>query len=125
MAVSSAGDLAVQVVADTADDAAALEELTFLLRDDLLELDIDSAELDETEAPADAKGLAAAGSWLVVHLGPAALREVVRTISRWAARTERNVELSLGGDTLKLTGATPQQMERALDEWFARHPARA
>ena len=108
MATSSADGLPVQVLPDTTDDAAALEELTFLLRDELLDIDIDSAEPDETEAPADSKGLAAAGSWLVVHLGPAALREVLETISRWAARNERDVELSLGGDTLKLTGATPQ-----------------
>jgi len=125
MAMSDAGDLAVQILPAATDDAAAVEELTFLLRDELLDLDINGAEHDETAAPADSKGLAAAGSWLVVHLGPAALREVARTIARWAARNERNVELNLGGDTLKLTGASPQQMDRALDEWFARHPASA
>lgn len=123
--MSGAGDLAVQVLPDTADDAAALEESTFLLREELLELDIDSAEPDGTVAPADAKGVAAAGSWLVVQPGAAALREVVRTIARWAARDQGNDESSLGGDTSISTGATPQQMERALDEWFARHPASA
>lgn len=123
--MSDPDGLSVQVLPGAGDDAAALEELSALLREELLELDIASADSVETEAPDGSKGLAALSSWFVVHLGPAALGEVVKTIAGWAKRHDKTVELSLGGDTVKLTGATQQQLDRALDEWFARHPASA
>jgi hypothetical protein len=31
------------------------------------------------------------------------------------------VEVSIGGDTLKVTGATSQQQETIIDAWLARH----
>jgi hypothetical protein len=31
------------------------------------------------------------------------------------------VELSIGGDVLKVTGATSQQQEKIIDGWLARH----
>lgn len=123
--MSDSGDLAVQVLADAGDDARDLEELTALLRDELLELDILGVQPRDEEPPANSKGLASAGSWLVVHLGPAALRSVVRTIAEWATRNNKSVELTVGGDSLKVHGATREQVDRALDEWFSRHPAGA
>src|SRR4051794_34828 len=123
--MSDVGDLQVQVLATPVDDSAAIEELTLLLREELLELDIAAAVPVETEAPENSKGLGAAGTWLVVHLGPAALRGVVNTIAEWATRNNKSVEISLDGDSLKLTGATRDQMDRALDAWFTRHPAGA
>ncbi len=54
--------LSVQVLPGEGDDAAALEELSELLREELMELDIASAEPLETEAPDGSKGLAALSS---------------------------------------------------------------
>lgn len=58
-----------------------------------------------------------------MNLGPASIRSVITSVEAWAARNNKTVELSVGGDILKLNGATHDQMDRALDEWFTRHPA--
>lgn len=121
----SADSLAVHVLPADNDDSAAAEELMMLLREELLELDIASARPVETDAPEDSKGLGAVSSWLVVKLGPASIRSVISSVAAWAARNRKTVELTLDGDTLKLEGASHDQMERALDEWFAHHPAGA
>ena len=36
---------------------------------------------------------------------------------------DRVVEVSYGGDTLKLERATREQQEKIIDGWLARHPA--
>ena len=43
----------------------------------------------------------------------------------WAARTQRTVEITMDGDTLKLDAATPQQQQEIIDAWLARHGTRA
>lgn len=40
---------------------------------------------------------------------------------RWALRTGRTVEVTIGGDMLKVTGVTTQQQEKIIDTWLARH----
>src|SRR4051794_5280508 len=117
--MSDQSALMVQLLPASGDDPAVVEDLTALLREELLELDIAGAEPVETPAPDDSKGLGAAGAWLAVHLGPTALRAVANTIAQWAARNHKSVELSIGGDSLKLSGVNPDQMDRALDEFFA------
>jgi hypothetical protein len=39
----------------------------------------------------------------------------------WSSRTGRTVEVTIGEDTLKLTGVTSQQQEKIIDGWLARH----
>ena len=38
------------------------------------------------------------------------------------ARNDRVVEVTEGGDTLKLGRATREQQEKIIDAWLARHP---
>ena len=110
------------------DDADQLEELTSLLREELLELDVAAVEPAQESAPEDAKGaLAALGGWLAVHFGAAGLRTglkaVVNVVASWAGRTGKTVELTIGGDTLKVTGASAEMQARIVDEFFARQSA--
>jgi hypothetical protein len=78
------------------------------------------------EAPEGTKGVSAdIVGWLSVALGSGGLEAVVSTVAAWTKRNERSVELTYDGDTLKLVGASKEQMDKALDEWFARHPASA
>jgi hypothetical protein len=73
--------------------------------------------------PSGAKGVAAIAGWLSVQLGPEALRIVLAKVADWVTRNDRVVEVSLGGDTLKLGRATREQQEKIIDGWLARHPA--
>ena len=120
--------LRVQVLPGDA-DLDQLNELTSLLREELLELDVAAVEpLAQEAAPEDAKGaLAALGGWLAVHFGAAGLRAglkaVINVVASWAGRTGKTVELTIGGDTLKVTGASAEVQARIVDEFFARQSA--
>jgi hypothetical protein len=123
---AAADALTVQVLADPEDDEQLLHELTGLLQEELLELDVAAVEPIAGEAQEGTKGVVAdIVGWLLVHVGPAGLDAVANCVVAWVGRSRRSVELSIGGDTLKLTGATRPQMDRALDEWLARHPSSA
>jgi hypothetical protein len=117
----SADMVRLQVLAGAEDDPDALDDLTAFLRDELLELDVASVDFVEASPPEGAKGaFAVLGGWLAVHFGPAGLREVVRAVISWAGRNGKTVELTLGGNTLKLTGASADVQSRIVDEFFAR-----
>jgi hypothetical protein len=120
-------EVLAHVIPEAGSDAGELADLVDLLRADLLELDVTTVEpLNEGEVPEDSKALlAAVGGWLAVNLGKEALRSVVERVAAWATRNGNSVELSLGGDVLKLTGVSRDQQERLIDEWLARKAASA
>jgi hypothetical protein len=122
MAYSSG--LVLQVCPAPEDDAGELAELAGWLRVELLSLDVQEVDQPSVEAlPSGAKGVAAVAGWLAVQLGPEALRAVLAKVADWATRNDRVVEVSYGGDTLKLGRATREQQEKIIDAWLARHPA--
>lgn len=114
-------DLLVRVVPEDGEELDA----AFSLRRELLDLDIDAAELVDGEVPDGAKSGSGLVATLGVKFGPAALKAVFAKIRDWLARTERGVELTIDGDTIKLTGATAAQQEQLLAVWLARHGSSA
>jgi hypothetical protein len=127
MQMSNDDGLVVRVQPAPEGDMEELADLTALLRADLLELDVDSVDPVPVEAaPEQAKGVAELVGWLAVRFGTVeTLRAVVSAVRGWAARTSRVVEVSVGGDVLKLTGVTSEQQDRIIDGWLARHAAGA
>jgi hypothetical protein len=118
------GELILRVHAAAGEDAGELAAGAMRLRDELLDLDIAGADwLSGDAVPPDAKGVAAAARWLIVRTGPAALRAVLAKAGDWASRNDRTVEVSYGGDKLKLGRATREQQEKIIDDWLARHLA--
>jgi hypothetical protein len=116
--------LHVQVLPEPTDDVESLDESTSLLREELLEYDVLGVDrLTAAEAAEDSKGVVASvGGWLAVHLGPAGLKAVVNAVASWTGRTGKTVELTIGGNTLKLTGVSSDVQSRIVDEFFARQP---
>ena len=122
--MGDSGGLVVQVCPAPEDDAGDLADLARLLRGELLDLDVSAVDrLPDEAVPPGAKGVAAIAGWLVVQLGPEALRVVLAKVADWVTRNDREVEITLGGDTLKLGRATREQQEKIIDGWLARHPA--
>ena len=116
--------LVLRVCPDPEDDAGDLAELAGLLRGELLDLDVSAVDrLPDDAVPQGAKGVAAIAGWLAVQLGPEALRAVLAKVADWVARNDRAVEVTYGGDTLKLGRATREQQEKIIDGWLARHLA--
>ncbi|WP_405804851.1 hypothetical protein OG729_06465 [Streptomyces sp. NBC_00210] len=117
--------LHVQVQSLPDGDPEELAEFTGRLRAELLDLDVMAVDpVRDPAEPAQAKGLATVVGWLAIQLRTAeGLRAVVNAVGGWAGRTDRVVEISLGGDTLKVTGATSAQQELLISAWLARHAA--
>jgi hypothetical protein len=116
--------LTVNLSAGPEDDGTEADRSTRLLRSELLELDVASAELaDGTEPPDGAKGLglASAGSLLVNLTTLPVLRAVTEVVRAWVARNaNRTAKLVVDGVSIDVTGISSQQQERLIDEWIAR-----
>jgi hypothetical protein len=119
--------LILQVLPVADSDAEELADLAERLRAELLGVDAASVgPLTAEAAPAGAKGLGALAGWLAVQFGTVdGLRAVVAAVRGWTTRTGRVVEVSIGGDALKVTGVTSQQQEKIIDAWLARHASGA
>jgi hypothetical protein len=122
--MADSGGLVLQVCPGAEDDAGELSELAGWLRTELLALDVQAVDpLPVDAVPPGAKGVAAVAGWLSVQLSGEVLRVVLAKVADWVTRNDREVEVSYGGDTLRLSKATRQQQEKIIDDWFARHPA--
>ncbi|MBN1174859.1 MAG: hypothetical protein JXA67_22055 [Micromonosporaceae bacterium] len=118
-------DLTVQVHANADDEQQDLLQLTRQLRTALLDLDVDAVDpLAPTAAPDGAKGGNMVAT-LGIKLGGVALKKAIDKIREWISRNGRSVEVTIDGDTIKLTGATAAQQEQLLHAWLVRHAPRS
>jgi hypothetical protein len=100
--------LRVRLAADG--DVEELVKATGRLRAELLELDVARVEAVSDSAPEGAKGLGELVGWLMLQLGTmSGLPAVVDTARAWARRSDREVEISYGGDVLRVTGVSSAQ----------------
>ena len=93
------------------------------LRTDLLDLDVAAVDVLSLESvPEGAKSVSGTVGALAVKLaGPAVLKALVARVRDWVTRNGRSVEITLDGDTLKLTGVSRQQQDELIAVWLARH----
>ena len=121
--MTDADGLILQVLPVGDSDAEELADLAGGLHAELLDVEaVSVAPLTAETAPEGAKGLGDVVGWLVAQFGTLdGLRAVVSLVRGWTSRTGRTVEVSIGGDALKVTGATSEQQEMIIDAWLARH----
>lgn len=111
-------------------DAERLDQLSSMLRTELLQLDVDDVvPVPAGPPPAGARALDAVvvGGLLIKLADSAALRSVVDTVRRWLGRgggaTARSVRLEIGGDVLEISGASATDQERLVSLFVRRHSA--
>ena len=121
--MADAGGLVMQVIPMADSDAEELADLAGQLHAELLGVDDASVgSLPAGAVPEGAKGLGNVAGWLVAQFGTMdGLRALVTAVRGFALRTGRTVEVSIGGDSLTVTGATSQQQEKIIDAWLARY----
>lgn len=110
-------------------DAERLDTLTKFLRQELLQLDVESVtELPAGEPPPPgSRGSdATTVGGLLVDLGSATqgLSAVISAIRAWLARggkAPRRVRLEIGGDALELSAATAAEQDRLIELFIGRH----
>jgi hypothetical protein len=113
----------VVTVAEDDADARRIDELTLLLRRELLETDVDSVERPSGGmAPEGSRGLDAAtiGTLLVaVSSSALSVAQVVNTIRGWARRASgAGVQISVGGSTLRLVGPPTQEQQHLVNQFI-------
>ena len=121
--MADADGLILQVLPVADSDAEELAHLAAELHAELLSIDGTLvAPLPAEAAPEGAKGLGDAAGWLVAQFGTLdGLRALVAAVHGFASWTGRTVEVSIGGDHLKVTGVTSQQQGEIIDAWLSRH----
>jgi hypothetical protein len=111
----------------TPSSAEADEEQEFgiRLRDDLLQLNIESVEFAHgAHSPKGAKGDAIAWNQLFVTLlasGGVLTALVNAVIARISASSKRTITLEIAGDKLSLTSASSKDQKRLVADWIKRH----
>lgn len=110
-------------------DAEELAALAVQLREQLLELDIESAEpatLGQAPPGTRAGEVLVAGA-LTVMLAQSSglLTAIVETVKSWASLSrERSVKLEVDGDVLEVNGITRSDQRELIQAWIDRHTDR-
>ncbi|HZO68988.1 MAG TPA: caspase family protein [Kribbellaceae bacterium] len=114
-------------VEDEQGDQEGLAELIDGLRQELLDLDVDSVErLSAGEAPPGSRAfdVAALGTLVVTLAGSDVLAAVVSAVAMWLTRRRNQVvKIDVDGDVLELSGLPSQERQRLTEEWFRRRAA--
>jgi hypothetical protein len=100
-------------------DAQELDQLTTNLGNELRQIEVHSVErISEGEAPPGSKGDPFTIGWLAVTLTPIVANKVFDILIDWTKRAhDRTVKVTLGQNTIELSGATPKEREMLLDKW--------
>jgi hypothetical protein len=112
---------------DAEADPEELASLTRQLRNELLQLDVDSVELPTSgPAPDGSKAIDAVVLGQVVAQLAAtadALKVVIGTVKAWLlrGRVVRSIKLHMDDDVLEVTGVSSEDQKRLIDAWIARH----
>jgi hypothetical protein len=118
-------ELELQLVGEEEDDPGRVEELTYQLRQELMELDVEKVELRSTrEAPPGTRGGEAyAVGELIVQASIAVLPVVLATVQSWVSglRSEK-FRLKRGDREIELTGRMSAAERRALINAFLDDP---
>ncbi|MET8244037.1 hypothetical protein ABZV31_06135 [Streptomyces sp. NPDC005202] len=111
-------------------EAERVEKLTGYLREELLRLDVDDVTAlpgEEVPPGARAADVTQIGA-LLVSLGGAAtaLNQVMAVVRDWWGRcrdSRPTLSLTMDGDVLEISEATPEQVAEAFDVFLRRHSA--
>ncbi|MEU6867147.1 hypothetical protein ABZ924_28535 [Streptomyces sp. NPDC046876] len=107
-------------------EAERLDWLAGVLRQDLLQLDVDEVTtVRRGDDPAGARGVAVEAGALLVDLGSsvAVLREVLHAVMDWwrRSRSRPTIRLEMDGDVLEISEASTGQVDRSFELFVNRH----
>jgi hypothetical protein len=120
-------ELTVVLEPDPDTDLEDRERLGRQLRDELRALDVDDVSAADGAAPPDGakSGVAASLTELLVTLsaGGGVFVTVIATIKDWLGRRSagHKVTVTIDGDTLELTSATPTERAELVETFVRRH----
>ena len=118
--------LTVHINAGPDADTAERETLTRQLREELIDLEVDSIDLShagETPPGAKAGDVIAWGDLILALVASGGvLTTLIGAIQSWLTRHERrSVTLEIDGDKLEVTGTAPEEQRRLIEAWIRHH----
>ena len=106
-------------------DVEELAELSMSLRDELLELDVETADqVVGDPAPLGAKGPAgdAVGTLVVTLSNSAVLVALASVLGSWISRDRRRkITIRRGKEAIEVSGASEEEQARLIAAWLDRH----
>ncbi|WP_093912224.1 hypothetical protein [Streptomyces sp. cf386] len=107
-------------------EAERLEGLAGVLRQDLLQLEVDEVTVvSRGDPPAGARGVVVEAGALLVSLGTSvtALRDVLSLVTDWWRRSQSHptIRLEMDGDVLVISDASLAQLDRSFELFVNRH----
>ena len=117
--------LTLRIDPEPDDDNEELEQIVSQLRDELLELDVETVDTARGEKPPEGAKVIDAIDWntLIVTLAASGgvLTVLIGTVQSWLTRHERSsVTLEIDGHKLNLKGIPPDERQRTIDAWISR-----
>jgi hypothetical protein len=103
------------------DDPGEVDRLSRQLRTELLDLDIDSADLvEDPDVPEGAKSNAGTVTTIVVSLaGSPVLVQLGMALRSWVTRSQhRKIVVRDGDRSLELTGTTAEDNQKVIERFF-------
>jgi hypothetical protein len=128
MTTDITSDITIEL-AETDADAELLEQLTYGLRDELLETPVDSVALPMIgEAPEGSRalGIAAVGALVIKYAGSSdVVEKVIGVVRSWFNKNPaaRTLKITVGSDVLELSAATLEQQQQLIDAFVKRSSA--
>lgn len=121
--------LGLYIEADPEADAEELAELAVRLREQLLELDVESADpATAGQAPPGTRAgeiFVAGALTVMLALSKKLLTALTETVQSWVSLGgARSVKLELDGDVLEVTGITRRDQRELIQTWIDRHADR-
>lgn len=123
--MSPVSTLLIEVDAESITGSEEAPDLLRRLRIELLDLGIEEVKIVADPPPPDgAKGLPGVNATsAMIYLGKIGLQAIVARLRQWVFRSGCSIEATIDGDTIKITGATPEQQDTVLNAWLQRHAA--
>jgi hypothetical protein len=114
--------LKISIKQPMSDDIRELEQLTYQLRDEIKELDVEKVGIEKSidEIPKGAKtGEIVTFGNLLVHLAPSVIPSIINSAISWLSNHKsHSITVEIDGDKLEVTNPSSEQQKRLIDTWI-------
>ncbi len=115
-------EIRVKIEGEIREDPELLDTYSRRLREEILELDVDSFEYEsQADAPKGSKGIGTAVGDMLLSLGPLdyALSGVMGAVQSFATRNDQcSITLEIGGNMISIDGTSSEEQKKLVDAWI-------